>query len=386
MEVWKKIKEVYTSGKNLTALTISNFFSMAILGIFWFVIAKIVNVEDYGFLSYHIAAASITTAIALPGLTNTILVYVGRDKKITSPMFTIGLISLVIASIILYFVMNNFASSLYVIGQGIFGLIGASLLASKRFGEFSKVTIIQRIVSIALSILFYYWIGLDGIILGLAVSFFIYSKKFYGDIRGNMTKFNLLKPYQKNMINNYGFDISRILTTQIDKLIIFPFFGFVTLGNYYFAFQILSIAIIIPGTIFQYILPQESKEKSFKNLKKFAIIFSVIITFVTITTAPVIIPIVFPKYLNALIMIQVMILSIIPQTISLMYISKFLSKNMNNTVLRGSLIFISAQILFIIALGNIVGVYGVALALVLACIFELAYLYLQNHKLEAKSL
>lgn len=378
MDICKKIKNTILNNKELTSMGFANMFSTIVLGIFWFMIAKIVSVEDYGFLSYHIALASIATAIALPGITNTVIIYVGKDPKIQGPIFVTSLISLSIASIILYFLFQNIATIVYLLGYGLFGFVGAQLIAKKIFSEYSKITTIQRIISIPMAILFYYIIGVEGIILGLGISFLIYSYKWYEYFKLSPFSFSLLKKYRSIMINNYGIDISKTFSMQLDKLIIVPIFGFFTLGNYYLAFQIISLVIIIPITVFQYILPQEHHDKSFERLKKIMMFFMVGIAIIIIIVAPIAIPMVFPEYTDSVIMIQIMILAIIPQSLNWMIISRLLANGCSKKVLIGSIIFVSTQIITIIILGKIFGIYGIAISLVLSSSIEFAYLYLQN--------
>jgi O-antigen/teichoic acid export membrane protein len=378
MDMWNKIKAAVFTYRDLTAMGFSNIFSTVILGVFWFIIAKIVNVEDYGFLSYQISMATVFAAVALPGITNTIIVHAGKDPKIRAPIFALSIILLVVASTIFYFIFHNFASSLYVIGYPLFALLFADLISRNLFSNYSKIIVIQRVLSIVLSVLFYYIVGIDGIILGLSLSFFIYFYKLYGILKESPIKFSLLKPYQNFMITNYGIDLSKIMSTQIDKLIIFPIFGFITLGNYFFAYQILSVLIVIPSTVFQYILPQESVGKSFKFLKIATTFLVSGISVLVIVFAPYVIPFLFPKYVDSVLMVQIMILSIIPLTMNTMYISKFLTGKKSKVVFIGSLIFIIVQVSLILIFGRLLGVNGIALALLMANIAEFVYLYLQN--------
>jgi O-antigen/teichoic acid export membrane protein len=384
MVFWDKIKNNILTHKGLSTLAIANVLSSIILAIFWFLVAALVQTDNYGQISYYIAIALIITIIATPGVTNTLMVYGSKDVKIKPSLFLMSIFLLMVSSTILFFVLHSFATSLYLLGYATFGLITSELLGRKLFHEFTKITIIQRIVSIAISISLYYVVGLDGIILGLAVSYLIYMPKFVSILRQGVLDFSVLKTYKGFMVNNYGYDLSRILATQLDKLIIFPLFGFVTLGNYYLAGQFLAIGIIIPGTVYQYLLPQESKEKSFKNLKMATIIVAVFTTVLTIVLAPLLLPIMFPHFVDAVKMVQIMILSLIPQTINLMYITTFLTKGKSKIVLIGSGIFVIVQIGSIVILGNMVGIYGIALALLLGHSTEFVFLTANNRSLDSQ--
>lgn len=369
-----KIKNLVLSYKGLSTLGISNVLSSIIAVVFWFLVAFIVETEDYGRISFFISIALIVSAFATPGISNTLMVYGSKDIKIRAPLFLFAIILVTIASIIVFFIINDFATSLFLFGYATFSLTISELLGRKLFGQILKISVIQKILSIATSVSLYYVIGLDGIILGLALSYLIYIPKFVVILKQFSFNFSVLKKYKGFMQDNFGFDLSRILTTQVDKLIIFPLFGFLTLGNYFLAIQVLAIGIIIPGTVYQYLLPQESKVKSFKNLKIATIIFAGIIAILTIVLAPVLLPILFPNFVDVVEMIQIMILAIFPQTINLMYITKFLTKGKSRVVLIGSALFIIVQISTIVVLGNMIGIYGIALALLFGHVVEFFYL------------
>ncbi|MGI0010859.1 MAG: hypothetical protein ACREAE_05620, partial [Nitrosopumilaceae archaeon] len=177
MTFWEKIKNIALNYRDLSTLGIANLLSSIILALFWFLVATIVQADSYGQIGYYISIASIVTTIALPGISNTIMVHGSKDNKIKSTLFLLSIILIMISSIILYFIIN-FSTSLYLLGFGTFSLIISELLSRKLFGELFKITIIQKILSIVISLSLYYVIGLDGIIFGLAVSYLIYIPKF----------------------------------------------------------------------------------------------------------------------------------------------------------------------------------------------------------------
>ena len=90
--------------------------------------------------------------------------------------------------------------------------------------------------------------------------------------------------------------------------------------------------------------------------------------------APVLLPILFPNFVDVVEMVQIMILAIFPQTVNLMYITKFLTKGKSRVVLIGSALFIIVQISTIVVLGNMIGIYGIALALLFGHVVEFFYL------------
>ena len=184
----------------------------------------------------------------------------------------------------------------------------------------------------------------------------------------------MLRPRFGFMMNSYILDLSRAFTGQMDKLIIGPLFGFAILGNYYLSLQFLSLLSILPSIVYQYILPREASGLSNKLLKKITVIFSVSLAMLGVFLGPIILPIFFPKFTDAVDIIRIISFGIIPITINMMYISKLLGGEKSKIVLVGSGIYLSVLILGIVILGDLYGINGIAVSLVLAAISESIYL------------
>ena len=373
MDFKNRIKKTITAYKGLSTLGLSHIISSGMNAVLWFIVAAISGPEGYGEIGFYIAIALISSVVATPGISNTLLVYSNKDEKINSSLFGFAIVLIIISSIIIIFIVNNFSTSLFLLGYSVFGLVTTEIIGKKLFSQFLKITIIQRILSMILAISLYYLIGIEGVIFGLAFSYLVFIPKFIDVLKRNPIDLNVLKKYKIFMLNNYGFDINTILTAQLDKILIFPLFGTIILGNYYLAIQVLTISIILPGTIYQYLLTHETKTKTFKNLKLVTIIFPIIISIIVIILSPIIFPIFFPEYLEVVGLIQIMILAIIPQTANLMYISKFLTSERSRIVLNGSIIYIITQIAGIIILGEIFDTLGLAIALILGNVMQFIY-------------
>ena len=169
-------------------------------------------------------------------------------------------------------------------------------------------------------------------------------------------------------------DFSRVLNSKVDKLIIAPIFGFAILGNYYLGIQIFYLLTLLPSIIFYYTLPQDAIGKTNSKLKKLTCLASGILALLGIFLAPILIPYLFPKFLDAVLIIQILSIAIIPKTISSMYLSEFIGNQKIMTVLIGSIIFVTIQVSLILILGELYGVLGLALSMVFANIAEAGYL------------
>lgn len=383
---WDKIKNLISRFRGLTEIGIANIVSSAISAFFWLYMAALLGTTHYGEVSYFIAVAGIAGSIASLGASNTVIVYTAKGEKIQPSIFFVVIIAGIVTSAILYLIYYNLGVSLYTLGSLIFGLSIADIMGRKLYRDYSKYVITQRILMVGFTLSSYYAIGLQGVVLGYGLSFFPYFFKLYKGFREYEVNFSLLKSRFGFMMNSYAFDLSRNFSGSTDKLIIAPLFGYSVLGNYQLGMQFLTVLNILPAIVFQYLLPHDANGNPNKILKKATIVISVGLTILGITLAPVVLPVLFPKFTEAIGIIQIISLSIIPYAINLTYISKFLGSGSSKIVLIGSLIYLTVQIITIIILGKIFGVNGIAASVVLATASESAYLISVNHFISKREL
>ena len=372
------MKEFLKKFKDLGVVGIGNITASLISGIFWFYFASLLGAEQYGEVSYYISIAVIASTLSFLGLGNAIIVYTAKGEKIQPPIFVVGTISSIITLVAVFLIFSQIGMSLYIVGYVIFALATSEILGKKQYKNYSSYLITQKILMVGFSLFFYYYIGLEGVILGIALSFFPYIKRIYSSIKNDKIDFTLIRPRVGFIINSYALDLSRTFSGYTDKLIVAPLFGFAILGNYQLGIQVLAVLTILPGIVYQYILPRDSSGDSNKKLKKLTILVSVILAGLGFILAPLVLPILFPKYTEAIEVIQIVSLSVIPSTVNLMYISKFLGNELSKIVLIGSGIFLSIQIISIFILGELFGVNGVAIALVLGASAEAIFLVTVN--------
>lgn len=373
-----KIRDLIKRFEDLSAIGTANIVGTAISALFWLYLASFIETEDYGEISYLLAIAGIGTAVALLGGGGTIVVYSAKKIPIESTVFFLSIIASIVVSIILFFVVWNVNVSIYVLGYIIFGLATANLLGLKLYKTYSKYYILQRVLFVTFSLPLYYLVGPHGIVLGVALSFFPPIGIIYRRFKDSRINFNLLKPRLGFMLSNYAKDLARVFSAQLDKLIIVPLFSFSILGNYYLGIQFLSLLSLIPSIVFQYTIAQDASGNPRKKLKQVTVLVSIGSAILGVTIAPIIMPMIFPKFENAGEIIQIMSLAIIPRAVSMMFMSKFLGLEKGKIVVIGTGIFLLVQIPLIFVLGDIVGVNGVAWALVSAEIAMMSFFLISN--------
>ena len=373
-DIRNQFKIIINKFRDLSFYSIGTLVTNGIGGLFWLYMASLLGTEGYGEISYLISIGIMAGTISLAGMSNLIIVYGAKNIKIQSTVFLIGLISSgIVASIVFFVVDSNITLSLYIIGYVVFTLITAELIGQKLFVKYSKIIIIQKIMLVIFSIILYHLIGLQGIILGIAISFLVFILMMYKTFKQVKIDFPILKSKYKFSINSFLLDISNAFHGSLDKIIIAPILGFSLLGNYQLGLQFIGLLYLIPGMLFSYVLTHDASGNSTKLVKKIIIIISIILAVLSIILSPILLPIVFPQFTEAIIIIQIMSVSIVPSAIASTYISKYLGSENSRIVLIGSGLYLLIQVISIIVLGNMYGVNGVALSIVISALVHVVY-------------
>ena len=359
-------KEKIFGHKDLVSIGSANLLGNGISAIFWFSLASLINPEEYGKIHYFLAIAGMAQLLSLISTTNALQVYVAKNIKIHSTLFFISIIAGIVSSLVVFLFFSRTDTSLLVLGYIIFELSNGFLLGKKLFSNYAKFFLTQKILTVIFGFGLYFTFGVDGIIFGLVLSYVPYIWILVNEFRNTRIDFSLLKPRKGFLINNYGINISSAVGGQMDKLIIAPILGLELLGNYSLAMQFLVILLLLPTTVFKYLLTQDSSGKNTKNLKKNTIFASVGLTMFGIVILPMIIPILFPNYIDTVIAIQIISVAIIPGTIGIFYDSKLLSIEKSKFLVIGKGIGLFTMISGFVILGPIYGIIGLAVTLVVS--------------------
>tara|TARA_E500000331_G_C17201828_1_gene689612 strand:+ start:94 stop:1254 length:1161 start_codon:yes stop_codon:yes gene_type:complete len=366
--------------KELSTIGISDVFGMGISAIFWFFIASQVEVENYGELHYFIGIASFAFGIALIGTQNVVTVFTAKKVKIQSTLFIISLITGTVAAILVFIFLGRLDAGILVISFVINDLAIAYLIGQKNFSTYGKCIVIQKIIAVGLGLIFYYMFGIEGIIIALAISYFHFSIFVYREIQNSKFNFKLLKSNSTFILNNWALNLVGVSRHHLDKIILVPLLGLTVMGNYALALQFWAVLVVFSSIFFKYILTYDSSGESNKKLKIIAVFGSIGLAILGMTVSPIIIPIFFEKYTDAIIMIQIMSIGIIPQVIDKIYLSKSLSLEKSKIILISRGISAITLIGGILLLGQTYGVIGIATSFVLSLVFQTVILAIANLK------
>ena len=367
-----------TKIKALSAIGIADISGSGISALFWLYVASILEPSEYGEISYFLSISLLTANVALLGASNTLVVYTAKNIKIQASLYFMTLISGLVASAIIFFIFYNIGASILVIGYLIFTLVTSELLGRKLFKNYSKYVILQKILMVFFSLGLYYLFDVNGILIGMGLSFTPYLIGIIKGFKKSKIEFKLIKERSNFIINSYAQSVLGGLGSSLDKLIIVPVVGFTLLGNYALGLQYYNLMLIIPTVVMKFLLPEDSMGIANKKLKYLTILFAGILTIIGVTIGPIIISSLFPKFEDVHDVIKIISLSLIPSVIVMMYHTKFLGSEKSRKAVTSSIIWTGTQVPGIIILGDMYGIIGVSFALVMASTFAAIYSVLSD--------
>ncbi len=365
-DFWNFLKVKTSVVKDIGSLGSANIFGTAISGFFWFFLAKELGVQDYGEIQYYLAIVGVTYLISSLGTPNVITVYVAKNIKIHSTLILISLTGGFIAFTTLFAIFQRIDLGLLVLAFIIYDLTINYFLGKKLYARYSKYFILQKCLMVIFGIGFYYLVGFNGIIFGIATSYVIFVIVMFQIFRESKINLSILKSRIGFVGNNYAERGVGGLKGEADKLIIAPLLGFEILGNYALGMQFYSILMAFSNIIMKYLIPQEASNVSNKKLKKLTIIISIGISVLGIILSPIIIETFFPEYSEAGITVQILCLSVTPATLGYILISEFLGLEKGRYVLIGRIIAVLTLITGMVILPNYFGIIGAASAFVIS--------------------
>ena len=376
MEDFRNIKGL----KDISTIGVASIAGSGIAAIFWIYLAALMGAENYGELAFYISIASVATSISFIGGPAAITVLVAKKIKIESTIYFLSITASIISGIVLYIAFTNIGLSIYVLGAVIYNLSVSELLGRKRYREYSIYFTLQKILFVILALVLYYVIGPEGVLIGIGLSFMPFLIQIYSGFRNHSISFQLLKTKWKFVTNNFFIDLSVVLNNQVDRLIIGPMFGFVILGNYYLAIQVLMVLTLIPEIVRKYTIPEDSSGVNTTKIKIITVGFSFVLAAIGILVVPQILPIFFSEYNESVELIPLISLTIIPATISGLYNSKFLAHEKSNYVVIINIVSTIVLISGVFILGQFLGVIGLAYSFLLSNIVKAVFYFCLTKK------
>jgi len=365
---------------NFSYIGIGRFVSIFIQALFYLLFAKLLEPDIYGELNVILALAGTFAIISRLGLAYTLQVYQSKkESELSDRVKTLFLLSTGAASVILLSI--DVFAALLCFGMSLFIMYQQDLLGLLEYKKFMIISILRGGLFFIIPILLYFVLEIPGVVLGMAIASIIPSIPFFKNFK--FKSFTNLKSRYRPIIQNFMVESSG-LTVMLDKLLISSLFGFFIVGVYQFNLQIMLALQVLPGVLGSYLISEESRGEHHKKISYLVILCSVVVAILVIIFSSVLVNAFFPKYLEGVFSLQIMVLSIIPQTFASILIAKLLSKE-STKVGFVSLIHVGSLLALITVLGQFYGMEGLALAVLFSTIIYTVFLYWIYRKYHALS-
>ena len=160
---------------DISYLGSADIIGTAFSSLFWLILASQISPDEYGEIFYFLGIAGMAAAFVLIGTQNTITVYSSKKFQLESTLYLISLVVGVATSFVLMVLFYKVDVVFLLFGFVINSLAMGEILGNKNFKSYSKYTLVQKILTLVLGLLFLYIFGADGIIFALAISYTFFS-------------------------------------------------------------------------------------------------------------------------------------------------------------------------------------------------------------------
>lgn len=372
--------------KGFLNIASGNLISNIAMGVFWLALASILTVEDYGNLNYLLSIAFFATIVSILGLSTTVKTYLPKgEEDLHKQSSLLVLIADAIIVLPLFFFTNNVFIVILFLSVSFFRMHIAEVLGRRIYKKFFLLITGRAILIVSLSISLFYIMGVNGILLGYALSSLFLSYGFFKSLKKIKLQFIDIRKKIRFIINSYSIDLMSEGPKHLDKLIIAPLFGFELLGLYQIGFQFLILLSILPISISQFLLPQEAAGIVGKKIVKIGVILSVVFAVVSYFAIPIVINNLFPNFTEGIQAAQIIILGIIPITLNSILNSKFLGRENSKQALFGFAVRFVIFLVLLTVLGNVLGLVGLSLAIVISYSIQTIILLIMYFNLYKKN-
>ena len=363
-ENWSNLKNKLFAHKGLALIGSADIIGNAISAAFWLVIASLLLVEEYGEISYFIAIASMTICCVV-GSPQALMVYSTKYEKIVPALLLLTLIFTAVASLIAFIIIQRFEIIFLVFSFIVLEASVTLLVGKKLYTRYSKFLLTQKILQFVIGVGLSFSLGVNGVLIGIALANFVLIPIFYKELRRYKIDFSLLKPKKEFIINNQMIYLISVFRRDIDKIVIVPLLGFTVLGNFALTLQFFTIMMVLSSISYKYLLPKDVSGEKNAKLKKILILGSVLIALSGFFFSPYFIENFFTKFTESIIPIQIASFSVIPSTISVILFSKILALEKTRFLLIANSVQLCVILLGTIFLGILYGIIGVTIAFIL---------------------
>lgn len=379
MNLLNKLLRLVGLDKGLVSVAGASFISSITGAVFWLFIATLMMKEGYGQVNYLMSIAFLFSGFSLLGLGTAVTTFIPKGEEIVRYQAnSLVLFSNVIIFVLLLIFTTNLVVVILLLGVSFYNMSLAYYLGQRNYKKYSFTVVIQRLLNFPLALGLYFIIGINGIVLGFAISSLIFSYSFFNSLKGLKFQFGFLRTKLPFVMHSYYYELSIDITRNADKLLIAPVFGFGMLGLYQMGFQFLTFLSIIPSSVGQFLLPQEAAGIKQKQVVLKAVFIAIIVSIVSFLTIPIIIKTLFPHFIESIQISQIMVFSIIPMTGSSIMYSRLFGGEKSKVVLISAGIRVVTLLVLLFFLGKSFGLIGLGISTLISTTLELIVLLISS--------
>ncbi len=392
--------------KGFVYVTVGNLVNAALGGLFYLLCARILSVTSYGYISYYLALGFFVGSVSILGLSTTVTTFYPKEardslvREATLLTFLVGLATGFVASLYVFFfpapagssAVSGFQVSLQWLVGGVdfvfmlpltLGIVFyymtlAVALGRRRYRRFAVIVSVVRVVQLGLVAFFYLFSAFSGYFLGdleklmlvaYVSPFFLVSLDYFRSLfsvdRASF-RFAEVRAKLTFTLHTWGMSLAQASRTVLDKIIVGLFFGLLFLGTYNLAFQFLLVFLIVPQSLFSYLLPEKAGGSVRREVEIIGLVAAVVITVFGIFLAPYLIRWLFPHFTDSIPATQVISLAVVPASVANIRASVLLSEERTKIVLVGYVSALAVDVLGILLLGSSFQAVGFAAAFMLS--------------------
>jgi len=258
--------------------------------------------------------------------------------------------------------------------MSLFFLHERNQIGNQKYKEHLISAISRNILVFVLGVSFFFVAGIPGIILGMAFANLILALPLFRKISIRSFSTEPIKENYKIILNNFGVESSQNLIKFIDKILIGIWFGFLSLGAYYFNMQILFAIQMLSSVLHSFLISEISRGEKHRKISSMIIIISTILTILGIIVSPFLIESIFPKYSDGIFALQILIIAVIPNAFSAILTARMQSIE-STKVGYSAVLRIGSLVILIGLFGTMYGMIGLSIAVVTSVTLHTIFLY-----------
>jgi len=363
--------------KGFIYVTIGNFANAGLGFLFFFLAARILCVESYGVLSYNVSVGFVGVTFTILGLQTAIVTFYPKEKNLefVRQAATLSFLldfaaSTVVLAAVVFFDAPLLPAILIIFGGTAFSMSVNFALGRQEYKKYALIMTGMRVGQCALLVLFYLFVAFTGwflawleevILLAYSIAYLAAGYGYFRLIKFNFS-FNEVRAKWRFCLPAAVSSVFTASIGSLDKVVIGALFGMYSLGNYHLAFQFLTALMIVPISLFSFLLPEKSGGKVRKEVEVLGIAAAALVTLAGIIVVPYFIKLVFQSFEESIGAIQVLSLSVVPASIAYIKVSELYSKEKAGLAMVCHAAMFAVYIAGIVLLGGWLQLMGFAAA------------------------